>query len=88
MRFEVQGILRPHHTSYNSSTSLGVGSFSGYLEYYGSSQWTPVCGGTFWTNIEALVACNTLGYSNNTTLGMNTKKIYILFFKCNVLHLL
>ncbi len=54
--------LRSTNTSYgNSSTRLGVSSFSGYLEICAPrspNQWTPVCGGTDWTDREALVACN------------------------------
>ncbi len=29
----------------------------------------PVCGGELWTNTEARVAFNQLGYPNTTTLG-------------------
>ena len=31
--------------------------------------WKSVCGGSQWTNKEALVACNQLNYHNTTTIG-------------------
>ena len=75
---------------YNNSTtsSLGAGDISGYLEICGlsdPSQWTPACGGTLWTDREALVACNTLGYPNKTTIGMNIKSNKLNdFFNCSL----
>ncbi len=52
---------------------LGDDGYEGYLEIctYTNpiTQWRPVCGGELWTNMEARVACNQLGYPNTTTLG-------------------
>ena len=31
--------------------------------------WKSVCGGSQWTDKEALVACNQLNYHNTTTIG-------------------
>ncbi len=48
------------------------GGYEGYLEICTNTnpgtQWMPVCG-EHWTNTEARVACNQLGYPNTTTLG-------------------
>ncbi len=52
---------------------LGDDGYEGYLEICtnknSGTQWTPVCGGELWTDTEARVACNQLGYPNTTTLG-------------------
>ena len=49
-------------------------SMEGYLETDLNTNrqltpWKPVCGGSQWTNKEALVACNQLRYHNTTTIG-------------------
>ncbi len=52
---------------------LGDDGYEGYLEICTNTntdtQWRPVCGGELWTDTEARVACNQLGYPNATTLG-------------------
>ena len=61
-----------NQTFVSSTSSLG-----GYLEARLTdpnnnrqlTPWKPVCGGSQWTNKEALVACNQLRYHNTTTIG-------------------
>ncbi len=52
---------------------LGGDGYEGYLEICTNTnhglQWMPVCGADLWTDTEARVACNQLGYPNTTTLG-------------------
>ncbi len=58
---------------------LGDDGYESYLEICTytkrSTQWMPVCGGEQWTNTEARVACNQLGYPNTTTLGKYPRAI-------------
>ncbi len=69
----VDVIRRVNTTNGSSSMWLGDDGYEGYLEICtntnNGTQWRPVCGGKLWTNIEARVACNQLGYPNTTTLG-------------------
>ena len=61
-----------NQTFVSSTSSMG-----GYLEakIIGPNNirqltpWKPVCGGSQWTDKEALVACNQLRYHNTTTIG-------------------
>ncbi len=60
---------------------LGDDGYEGYLEICSNTntgtQWRPVCGGELWTDTEATVACNQLGYPNTTTLGKSPQAITI-----------
>ncbi len=66
-------IRRANTTNGSSSMWLGDDGYEGYLEICTYSnpgtQWRPVCDGELWTDTEARVACNQLGYPNTTTLG-------------------
>ncbi len=66
-------IRRVNTTNGSSSMWLGDDGYEGYLEICSNTntgtKWRPVCGGELWTDTEARVACNQLGYPNTTTLG-------------------
>ncbi len=66
-------IRRVNTTDGSSSMWLGDDGYEGYLEICTNTntglQWMPVCGADLWTDTEARVACNQLGYPNTTTLG-------------------
>ncbi len=71
------GVIRRVNTTNGSSSMwLGDDGYEGYLEICTNTntgtQWMTVCGGELWTNTEAGVACNQLGYPNTTTLGKYT----------------
>ena len=60
-----------NQTFVSSTSSMG-----GYLEVRTTdpnnrqlTAWKPVCGGSQWTDKEALVACNQLRHHNTTTIG-------------------
>ena len=60
----------------SNQTLFFTSSMGGYLEARTTdpnnrqlTPWKPVCGGSQWTNKEALVACNQLRYHNTTTIG-------------------
>ena len=64
------------NTTYGvSNTWLNEYGYEGYLEMCTSngpnqpSEWKRVCGGEDWTNREANVACNQLGYPNINPIG-------------------
>ncbi len=66
-------IRRVNKTNGSSSMWLGDDGYEGYLEICTYTnpglQWRPVYGGELWTDTEARVDCNHLGYPNTTTLG-------------------
>lgn len=75
------GDIRLTNIVYETSIiGSGENYTEGYLEFCTSpesSQWVAVCGGEYWTDNEAKVACNQLGYSNATTIGKQAVKIQL-----------
>ncbi len=69
----VDVIRRVNTTNGSFSMWLGADGYEGYMEICTYTnpglQWRPVCGGELWTDTEARVACNQLGYMYTTTLG-------------------
>jgi len=64
------GAIKIHPTYSENETMLNRRYYDGYIELcILPLEWTPVCGGQQWTNLEASIVCNQLGYPNTTTIG-------------------